>query len=157
MTQIYFDDEVIKSDVPTVVDFYADWCGPCKSMEPALEKLAEEYDGKIKFTKINVDFEQGLAMAYDVQGIPNLTVFKGGKPVKQIVGARGKDDLKKEIDNAVGKAYTIDLSEKIELKDDFHANKDCGCQKPKEDECGGDDCDKGEDCCKKGGKGCGDC
>lgn len=152
MTQVYFEEEVIMSELPVVVDFYADWCGPCKGMEPAIEKLAEEYDGKIKFSKVNVDFEQGLALTYGVQGIPNLTVFKDGKPVKQIVGARPKDDLKNEIDGALGKSYKIDLSEKIQLKDDAHGNKDCGCDGPKEpEECGSDDC------CKKGGKGCGDC
>lgn len=152
MTQVYFEEDVIMSELPVVVDFYADWCGPCKGMEPAIEKLAEEYDGKIKFSKVNVDFEQGLALTYGVQGIPNLTVFKDGKPVKQIVGARGKNDLKQEIDGAIGKNYKIDLSEKIELKDDAHVDKDCGCDGPKEpEECGSDDC------CKKGGKGCGDC
>lgn len=140
MTQIYFEEGVIKSDVPTVVDFYADWCGPCKSMEPAIEKLAEEYDGKIKFAKVNVDFEQDLAAAYDVQGIPNLTIFKNGKPVKQIVGARPKDALKKEIESAIGKNYKIDLSDEIKVKD----------------KCDGSGCGS-DDCCKKGGKGCGDC
>ncbi len=88
-----FDAEILKSSIPAVVDFWAPWCGPCKSIAPVLDELSNEYSGKIKFTKINVDDNPKTPTQYGVRGIPNLVFFKGGKVVEQIVGAVPKEQL----------------------------------------------------------------
>ena len=88
-----FDADVLKSDVPCLVDFWAPWCGPCKSIAPILEEIAQEFAGKIKVTKINVDDNPRTPTQYRVRGIPNLIFFKGGQLVEQIVGAVPKDQL----------------------------------------------------------------
>jgi thioredoxin 1 len=88
-----FENEVLQSAIPVLVDFWAPWCGPCKSIAPALEEIANEYDGKIKVVKVNVDDNPKSPADYDVKGIPNLVFFKGGKLVNRVVGAVPKDKL----------------------------------------------------------------
>ena len=88
-----FEAEVLKSDIPVLVDFWAPWCGPCKSIAPVLEDVAGEYTGKLKIVKINVDENPKSPHAYDVRGIPNLVFFKGGKVAERVVGAVPKDQL----------------------------------------------------------------
>lgn len=88
-----FDEEVLNSEVPVLVDFWADWCGPCKMLSPLITEIAGEYDGKIKVGKINVDEEQGLAMKYRVSSIPTLVLFKEGQAVERSVGAVPKSQI----------------------------------------------------------------
>src|SRR5271163_3223381 len=99
-----FDQEVLNSDVPVLVDFWAPWCGPCKAMTPTVDALATEYLGKIKIGKMNTDDNPSTPMRYQVRGIPTLILFKGGKPVDQRVGAMPKPDLKKMLDPHVAAA-----------------------------------------------------
>ena len=96
-----FDEKVLQSDVPVLVDFWADWCMPCKIIAPIVEELSNEYDGKVAFVKLDVDANSSTAMTYGVRSIPTLLVFKGGQPVDQIVGAVPKGALKKKIDSAL--------------------------------------------------------
>lgn len=96
-----FDAEVIQSTTPVLVDFWAPWCGPCKSIAPVLEELAGEFGGKIKIVKVNVDDNPKTPTQYNVRGIPNLVFFKGGKVVDQIVGAVPKDQLVAAISKVV--------------------------------------------------------
>ncbi|MBR3507909.1 MAG: thioredoxin [Lachnospiraceae bacterium] len=88
-----FEEEVVKSDIPVLVDFYADWCGPCKMMGPVVEKLAEEYDGKVKVGKVNVDEQEDLAARFNVMSIPFFAFIKDGKMVDSSLGASSKDAL----------------------------------------------------------------
>ena len=92
-----FEADVLKADKPVVVDFWAEWCGPCRMISPRLAELAEEYRDKITVAKVNVDQEPDLAMQFGVTGIPLLGVFQGGKMVKQLVGARPKAALVEEL------------------------------------------------------------
>lgn len=88
-----FEKEVLKSEKPVLVDFYADWCGPCNTMAPVIEELAKELEGKVKVGKINVDENPDIAVEYNVMSIPTLIVFKNGKEEKRLVGLRNKEEL----------------------------------------------------------------
>ncbi|WP_129722577.1 thioredoxin [Xylanivirga thermophila] len=101
LTQNNFDDEVLKSDIPVLVDFWAAWCGPCRMIGPIVEQLAEEYDGKIKVGKVNVDEQNELAAQYRVMSIPTLFIFKDGKIAGQLIGARPKADLEEMIEKVL--------------------------------------------------------
>lgn len=96
-----FDAEVLSSDVPVLVDFYADWCGPCKMMAPVIEKLAEEYGGRVKIGKCNVDDNMELSEKYKVFNIPNMQLFKGGQVAETFVGAMSGDALREKLDAAL--------------------------------------------------------
>lgn len=98
-TQDNFDNEVLKSDIPVLVDFYADWCGPCKMMMPVVEKMAEKYDGKIKVGKINSDEESVLAAKYNIMSIPSFLMFKNGELVETLTGAMPADVLAGKLDS----------------------------------------------------------
>jgi thioredoxin 1 len=100
-TDAGFDTEVLKSDKPVLVDFWAEWCGPCRMMTPTIDAIASEYQGKAKVGKLNVDDNGQTAMRYQIRGIPALLLFKGGKVVDQRVGAVGKSDLQKMLDAQV--------------------------------------------------------
>ncbi len=88
-----FEKDVLKSDTPVLVDFWAEWCGPCKALAPKLEEIATEFSGKVKIIKVNVDENQGVPATYGVRGIPTMILFKGGKQVEQIVGNHPKDNI----------------------------------------------------------------
>ena len=88
-----FEKEVLKTEKPVLVDFYADWCGPCNAMAPVIEELAKELEGKVKVGKINVDENSDIAVEYNVMSIPTLIVFKNGKEEKRLVGLRNKEEL----------------------------------------------------------------
>ncbi|MDY7225223.1 thioredoxin [Hyalangium rubrum] len=92
-----FDKEVLKSDTPVLVDFWATWCAPCRAIAPAIEELASQYKGKVKVAKLNVDDNQDTAQTYGIRSIPTLLVFKGGKVVGTIVGAVPKGRIEAEI------------------------------------------------------------
>lgn len=93
-----FDGEVVKSNTPVMVDFWAPWCGPCRMLSPVVEELSKEYDGKIKVGKVNTDDNSGVATRYRIASIPTLLFFKGGKVVDQLVGVHPKPEIKKRID-----------------------------------------------------------
>ena len=97
-TKENFESEVLKSDVPVLVDFYADWCGPCRAMMPVVEQLAGEYDGRLKVGKVNSDEQPELASAFGVMGIPNFFIIKNGKVVDRLVGGMPKETLAQRID-----------------------------------------------------------
>ena len=96
-----FEDQVLNADTPVLVDFWADWCAPCKMIAPIIDQLAEEFDGQMKFAKLDVDSNPRAPMTYGVRGIPTLLIFKGGQPVDQVVGAVPKAALKSRIEAAI--------------------------------------------------------
>ena len=97
-----FDSEVVKSGVPVLVDFWAEWCGPCRLMGPILDELAPVYAGKLKIGKLNVDENQNAPSNFGVMNIPTMILFKSGKEAERIIGAMSKTDLQKKIDKALG-------------------------------------------------------
>jgi thioredoxin 1 len=90
-----FEDEVLKSDVPVLIDFWASWCGPCRMIAPLIDQLAEEYSGRLKVGKVNVDDEDKLAVSHGIVSIPTLVVYQGGKIVNQSAGALPKGEIEK--------------------------------------------------------------
>jgi len=103
LTAETFEQEVVKSGIPVLVDFWAPWCGPCRMMAPVLDELSVEMKGRVKITKLNVDEagHQELAMKYRVQGIPNMQLFRSGVVVKEFVGSRPKYVLTEELEDAL--------------------------------------------------------
>ncbi|ODU23647.1 MAG: thioredoxin [Verrucomicrobia bacterium SCN 57-15] len=99
-TEANFNEEVVQSTTPVLVDFWAEWCGPCKMLAPLLDELASEYNGKVKIAKVNIDDHQNLASQYRVTAIPTLLIFKNGQVMEQMVGAKSKRDLKASLDKA---------------------------------------------------------
>ena len=93
ITSKNFEEEVLKSDLPVLVDFWASWCGPCKMMTPVVEQISKDMNGKAKVCKVNIDEEQNLAMEYGIMSIPTFLIFKDGKVVNSAVGVRDKQEL----------------------------------------------------------------
>ena len=96
-----FETDVIDSDTPTLVDFWAEWCAPCKMIAPTVEALAQEYAGKVRIGKLNIDENPSVPTKFGIRGIPTLMLFKGGEIVEQVVGVKSKADLKAAIDRAL--------------------------------------------------------
>lgn len=96
-----FEAEVLKSDLPVLVDFWATWCGPCKIVDPIISELAGEYAGKLKVGKLDVDANQESSGKYSVMSIPTIMLFKNGQPVKSVIGAQSKENFKKAIDEVL--------------------------------------------------------
>jgi len=101
LTDASFEQEVLKSSVPVLVDFWAVWCGPCKMIAPSVEQIAGEYEGKLKVGKVDVDVNQATAAKYMVRSIPTLLIFKDGKQMEQIIGAVPKDHIVKKLNSVL--------------------------------------------------------
>tara|TARA_Y100000591_G_C21461569_1_gene511140 strand:- start:204 stop:527 length:324 start_codon:yes stop_codon:yes gene_type:complete len=96
-----FENEVVKSDLPVLVDFWAEWCGPCKMIAPSVEKISEEYSDKLKVGKLDVDSNPNISSTFGIRSIPTLLIFKNGTPVDQIVGAVSKETISSKVDNHI--------------------------------------------------------
>ena len=103
ITDQNFEAEVLKSDKPVLVDFWAEWCPPCKALSPTIDKLAKDYAGKVKIGKVNTDFSRDVPMRYDIRNIPTVILFKGGQVAQKFVGLRQEKDFKEALDVAVVK------------------------------------------------------
>jgi thioredoxin 1 len=101
VTDDTFEEEVLQGNVPVVVDFWAEWCGPCRLIAPVLDELAGEYRGRVKVTKLNVDENPATSMRFQVRSIPTLLFFKDGQKVDQLIGAASKPELKKRFDRVL--------------------------------------------------------
>lgn len=101
ITESNFENDVIKSDVPVLIDFWAVWCGPCKMIAPIVEELAKEYEGKLKVGKCDVDSSQNIAIKYGIRSIPTILIFKNGEVAEQIVGAVPKQHIQAKIENVM--------------------------------------------------------
>ena len=99
LTDANFDNEIINSDIPSMVDFWAEWCGPCKAIGPIIEELASEYNGKIKIAKMDVDKNRETPVRFGIRNIPTLILIKGGEVKKTIIGSQSKSAIKEELDN----------------------------------------------------------
>ena len=97
VTESTFEQEVLQSDKPVLVDFWAEWCGPCHAVSPVLDRIVEERNGEIKLVKVNIDEEQELAMRFGVQSIPTMILFKDGQPAAATMGARPKGDIERQL------------------------------------------------------------
>ena len=102
VTDSNFDQDVLKSEQPVLVDFWAAWCGPCRAIAPIVDELAQQFQGKIKVGKMDVDHNSATPMRYKVTGIPTLLVFKGGQVVEQLVGYRPKDAIQQALEKHIG-------------------------------------------------------
>jgi thioredoxin 1 len=100
VTDTSFDSEILKSEIPVLVDFWAPWCAPCRMIAPLVEQLADEYAGTVKVTKINIDDSPGAAQNYGISSIPTLMIFKGGEVVDRFVGVQTKNRLQEALDAA---------------------------------------------------------
>ena len=103
VTDSSFDNEVAQSATPVLVDFWAEWCGPCKMMSPILDKVAPLYQGRLKIAKLNVDENQDSPAKFGVMNIPTMILFKNGKEVERIIGAMSQNELQNKIDRAIGR------------------------------------------------------
>ena len=101
VTDATFEQDVLKSSAPVMVDIWAPWCGPCHMVSPLVEELAGDFEGKVNFFKLNTDENPATAARYGIRAIPTLLIFKGGQPVGQIIGFRPKTELKKQLENAI--------------------------------------------------------
>ncbi|MCF7866569.1 thioredoxin [Candidatus Woesearchaeota archaeon] len=103
LTKENFKEEVLQSETPVIIDFYADWCGPCKMMGPVFEELSKEYEGKLKFLKLDTETEQEIAGQFQIRGIPSISIIKGSEEIDRIVGFNPKEALKQKIDTILAK------------------------------------------------------